>query len=144
MTGGQSSPTTPYGVITASAPYGNLEPDFDICRLAEAAGAVFVARATVYHTQLLDRLIDRALKKKGAAVVEVVSQCTTYAGHFLKLKSPVDMMKWQKNNSVTVEKAKQQSEAELVGKIVIGVLVDRERPSYHEQYQSLLAEKSKI
>ena len=144
MTGGQSSPTTPYGVITASAPYGNLEPDFDICRLAEAAGAVFVARATVYHTQLLDRLIDKALKKKGAAVVEVVSQCTTYAGHFLKLKSPVDMMKWQKNNSVTVEKAKQQSEAELEGKIVIGVLVDRERPSYHEQYQSLLAEKSKI
>ncbi len=144
MTGGQTSPTTPHGVRTASAPYGNLEPDFDICRLAEAAGAVFVARATVYHTQLLDRLIDKALKKKGAAVVEVVSQCTTYAGHFLKLKSPVDMMKWQKNNSVTVEKAKQQSEAELEGKIVIGVLVDRERPSYHEQYQSLLAEKSKI
>jgi 2-oxoglutarate ferredoxin oxidoreductase subunit beta len=144
MTGGQTSPTTPYGARTASSPYGNLEPDFDICRLAEAAGAVFVARSTVYHTHLLERLIGMALQKKGFAVVEVVSQCVTYGGHFLKLRSPVEMMKWQKDNSITVEKAKQKSDAELEGKIVIDVLVDRERPSYHEQYQKLLGEKSKV
>ena len=144
MTGGQSSPTTPYGAITTSAPYGNLEPDFDICRLAEAAGAVFVARSTVYHTQLLERLIGMALKKKGFATVEVVSHCVIHAGHFQQLKSPVEMMKWQKDNSVTVDKAKQLSDAELEGKLVIGVLADRERPNYHEQYHSLLTEKSKV
>lgn len=144
MTGGQSSPTTPPGAVTASSPYGNLEPDFDICRLAEAAGAVFVARSTVYHTRLLERVIGMALNKKGFAAVEVVSQCTTYAGHFLKLKSPVEMMKWQKDNSIPVDKAKEMSDAELEGKIVIGVLADRERPNFHEQYQRLLAEKSKV
>jgi len=144
MTGGQSSPTTPPGAVTASSPYGNLEPDFDICRLAEAAGAVFVARSTVYHTRLLERVIGMALNKKGFAAVEVVSQCTTYAGHFLKLKSPVEMMKWQKDNSIPIDKAKDMSDAELEGKIVIGVLVDRERPNFHEQYQRLLAEKSKV
>jgi 2-oxoglutarate ferredoxin oxidoreductase subunit beta len=144
MTGGQSSPTTPHGTRTASAPYGNIEPDFDICRLAEAAGAVFVARSTVYHTRLLDRLIGMALKKKGFSVLEVVSQCTTYTGRFLQLKSPVEMLKWQKDNAVTVEKAKQLSDTEREGKIVIGVLVDRERPSYHEQYQSLVGEKSEV
>jgi 2-oxoglutarate ferredoxin oxidoreductase subunit beta len=144
MTGGQTSPTTPHGARTASSPYGNLEPDFDICRLAEAAGAVFVARSTVYHTHLLERLIGMALQKKGFAVVEVVSQCVTYGGHFLKLRSPVEMMKWQKDNAITVEKAKQKSDAELEGKIVIDVLVDRERPNYHEQYQKLLGEKSQV
>jgi 2-oxoglutarate ferredoxin oxidoreductase subunit beta len=132
MTGGQTSPTTPHGIRTASAPYGNIEPDFDICRLAEAAGAVLVARSTVYHTRLLDRLIGMALKKKG------------FSGRFLQLKSPVEMLKWQKENAVTVEKAEQLSEKEREDKIVIGVLVDRERPSYHEQYQSLLGEKSKV
>jgi 2-oxoglutarate ferredoxin oxidoreductase subunit beta len=66
-----------------------------------------------------------------------------HAGHFLKLKSPVEMMKWQKDNSVTVEKAKQLSDAELEGKLVIGVLADRERPDYHEQYHRLHEEKSK-
>lgn len=144
MTGGQSSPTTPYGVTTASAPYGNLEPSFDICRLAEASGATFVARATVYHTRLLEQLIGRALEKKGFAMLEVISQCTTHAGHFLNLKSPVEMMKWQKDNSIPVAKAKQKSDAELEGKIVTGVLVDRERPSYHEQYYRLVNEKAKV
>jgi 2-oxoglutarate ferredoxin oxidoreductase subunit beta len=144
MTGGQTSPTTPQGAKTTSSPYGNIEPDFDICRLAEAAGAVFVARSTVYHTRLLERLMGMALKKPGFSVVEVVSQCSTYAGRFLELKSPVEMMKWQKENAIPVEKAKQQSEAELEGKIVIGALVDRERPNYHEQYQNLLSEKPKV
>ncbi|MGB2814522.1 MAG: 2-oxoacid:ferredoxin oxidoreductase subunit beta [Dehalococcoidales bacterium] len=144
MTGGQTSPTTPPGAKTTSSPYGNIEPDFDICRLAEAAGAVFVARSTVYHTRLLERLMGMALKKEGFSVVEVVSQCSTHAGRFLELKSPVEMMKWQKENAIPVEKAKQQSEAELEGKIVIGALVDRERPNYYEQYQNLLSEKSKV
>ncbi|MCK5181056.1 MAG: 2-oxoacid:ferredoxin oxidoreductase subunit beta, partial [Dehalococcoidia bacterium] len=139
MTGGQTSPTTPYGAITTSSPYGNLEPDFDICRLAEAAGAVFVARSTVYHTRLLERLIGQALQKKGFAMLEVVSHCVIHAGHFLKLKSPVEMMKWQRDNAVLVEKAKDLREEELKQKIVIGVLVDRKAPAYHELYKELIA-----
>jgi len=144
MTGGQCSPTTPYGAETASSPYGNLEPAFDICRLAEAAGAVFVARSTVYHTLLLEQLISKALEKKGFSMVEVIAQCVTHSGRFLKLRSPVEMMKWQKNNSVPVEKAKELTPAELEGKMLIGILVDRERPSYHEQCRELIRKKFKV
>lgn len=46
MTGGQVSPTTPYGVPATTAPYGALERPFDIINLAEGAGAIFGARAT--------------------------------------------------------------------------------------------------
>lgn len=138
MTGGQCSPTTPYKAKTTSSPYGNPEPDFDICRVVEAAGAAFVARSTVYHTRLLDQLIGKALKKKGFAMVEVVSQCVTYSGRWLGLDSPVEMMKWQKNNAIPVGKARELGEAELKGKIVTGVLADRERPSYYEEYEQLV------
>jgi len=141
MTGGQSSPTTPYGEITVSAPYGNPEPDFDICRVLTAAGAPFVARTTVYHTRLLDQLIGKALQKKGFAVVEVVAQCVIHTGRYLELESPVEMMKWQRDNAITVEKARRLSETELKGKITIGVLTDRERPTYHEEYRKLLGER---
>ena len=144
MTGGQYSPTTPHGVKTTSSPYGNPEHDFDICRVVEAAGAAFVARSTVYHTRLLDRLISKALKKKGFALVEVVSQCPTYSGRWLDLDSPVEMMKWQKENSITMEKARRISKDELTGKIVIGVLVDKEKPTYHEERNKLLQEKFKV
>jgi len=144
MTGGQCSPTTPYQMKTTTSPYGNLEPAFDISRLVEAAGAAFVARATVYHTPLLDKIIEAALQKKGFAMVEVIAQCVTYSGRWLGLTSPAEMMKWQRDNSVRVEAAKELTETELAGKIVIGVLTDRERPTYDEEYRRLCAEESKI
>jgi len=134
MTGGQCSPATPHGVKTVSSPYGNAENNFDICLLAEAAGAPFIGRSTVYHTQLLDRLIDKVLHKKGFSVVEVMSQCVTYGSRWMGLNSPVEMMKWFKENSLTVDKAKDLSEDDRKGKIIIGILADRERPTYGEEY----------
>ncbi len=138
MTGGQCSPTTPHGVKTVSSPYGNPENNFDISLLAEAAGASFVGRSTVYHTPLLDRLMDLALKKKGFSVVEVIAQCVTYGSRWMGLTTPAEMMHWQKENAVTVEKARDMKNADLLGKIVIGVLVDRERSTYIEEYERFI------
>jgi hypothetical protein len=53
-------------------------------------------------------------------------------------------MKWQKNSAITVDKAKSLSEKELEGKIVTGILVDRDRPTYHEEYEKLLRTKLKV
>lgn len=144
MTGGQCSPTTPSGLRTNSSPYGNLEPPFDICRLMEAAGAVFVGRSTVYHTRLLEQLIEKTLQKKGFAITEVICQCTTYSGRWLGLDSPVEMMKWQKENAIPVGKVGELEKGELEGKIVIGVMVDREAPTYHEEYERIVRETVKI
>ena len=139
MTGGQFSPTTPFGLKTSSSPYGNLESTFDICGLAREAGATFVARSTVYHARLLEKIIGLALNKEGFSVVEVISNCMTYFGREIGLPSPVEMMKWQKDNVVLVEKAKDLRKEELKQKIVIGVLVDRKAPAYHELYRELIA-----
>ena len=139
MTGGQFSPTTPFGLKTSSSPYGNLESTFDICGLAREAGATFVARSTIYHARLLEKVIELALKKEGFSVVEVISNCTTYFGREMGLKSPVEMLKWQRDNAVLVEKAKDLRDEELKQKIVIGVLVDRKAPAYHELYEKLIA-----
>jgi len=54
------------------------------------------------------------------------------------LKSPVEMLKWQRDNAVLVEKAKDLPDEELKQKIVIGVLVDRKAPAYHELYEKLI------
>ena len=47
--GGQVSATTPGGRYTSTTSWGNPERDFDICALAEVAGANYVARETPYH-----------------------------------------------------------------------------------------------
>jgi len=137
MTGGQLSPTTPLEMKTATSPYGNLENPFDICKLAEGAGSVFVARSAVYHVRLTEKLISKALKKRGFSVLEIISQCPVQYGRRAGLSSAVEMMEWQRDNTVTDEKAKRLSEEELQGKIRIGVLVDRQAPTYQERLESL-------
>lgn len=134
MTGGQTSPTTPHGVKTVSSPYGNAENNFDICALAEAAGASLVGRSTVYHTPLLNKLMDRAINKKGFSMIEVVSQCVTYGNRLMGLNTPVDMMNWLKEHSVTIEKARELEQEGCKDKIVIGIMTDLERPTYNEEY----------
>jgi hypothetical protein len=55
MTGGQTAPTTPGQANTATNLYGAFEPAFNLQQLAEAAGAVYVARCTTYHVKQLAR-----------------------------------------------------------------------------------------
>lgn len=137
MTGGQYSPTTPYGQRATTAVYGSVEHSFDIAQLAVCAGAVFAARGTVYHVRQLDGLIEKALLKNGFSVVEVISHCHTHYGRLNKLGNQIEMMKGQRDNAVPVEKARKMSPEEMEGKFEIGILVDREAPSYLEEYNKV-------
>lgn len=137
MTGGQSSPTTPYGMRSTTTVYSNIEQSFRISELAVTAGAVFVGRGTVYHAKLLDSLMEKAFLKRGFSVVEVISHCHTQYGRQNRLGSAVEMMKWQRDNAIPVEKSLKMKPEELEGKILIGVLVDRELPIYQEEYEKI-------
>ncbi|HBH86520.1 MAG TPA: 2-oxoacid:ferredoxin oxidoreductase subunit beta [Syntrophaceae bacterium] len=142
MTGGQQSPTTPYGSMTTTTPYGHIENAFSISELAMVAGASFVGRGTVFHVQLLDSLIERAIQKKGFSVVEILSNCHVQFGRRNKMGSPVKMMKWFQEHAVTMQKAKQMNTEDLEGNVTIGVLTDSDKPSYLEKYQ-LVQEQAK-
>jgi 2-oxoglutarate ferredoxin oxidoreductase subunit beta len=137
MTGGQSSPATPYGMKSTTTVYSNIEQDFRISELAVIAGAVFVGRGTVYHARLLDSLIEKALLKKGFSVVEVIAHCHTQYGRQNQLGSAVEMMEWQRDHALPVEKALKTKPEELKDKILIGVLIDKELPVYQDEYEKI-------
>ncbi len=137
MTGGQYSPTTPYGMRSATTVYSNIEQDFRISELAVTAGAVFVGRGTVYHAKLLDSLMEKAFLKPGFSVVEVIAHCHTQYGRQNRLGSAVEMMEWQRDHAVPVEKALKMKSEELKDKILIGVLVDKELPVYQDEYEKV-------
>lgn len=137
MTGGQYSPTTPYGAKATTAVYGNIEHAFSIAELAVTAGASYVARGTVHHVPQLDTLIRDGIQKKGFAVIEVISNCHTYFGRQNNLPDPVANQLWMKKNAVSVAKAATMSPAAMAGKFSIGVLADIEKPFYSEEYQKL-------
>lgn len=137
MTGGQFSPTTPYGSNAITAPYGHIEQAFSIAELAVTAGAAFVGRGTVYHVKLLDKLIEAAVLKRGFSVVEIISNCHIQFGRRNEMGNPVTMLEWMRDNAVTVEKAEKMIPEELENKFTIGVLADEEKPIYTEEYDKI-------
>jgi len=139
MTGGQHSPTTPLGMKAATAVMGNIEPPFDICNLAIAAGATFVARSTAFHFQQTLKLFSEALDHKGFSVLEIVSHCHTSFGRINKLGSHLDMLKQQRDRAVINSPELDLGKSRGEGKdIVIGLLKkDTTRPEYCEQYDKL-------
>ncbi|MCD6124252.1 2-oxoacid:ferredoxin oxidoreductase subunit beta [bacterium] len=139
MTGGQVAPTTPIGAIAHTAPYGNIDPPFDAVKLAMAAGATFVARSTVYHIVQTENYIKKAIMHKGFSFVEIMSQCPIIFGRLNDMPKPTDMLEWQRKNAVPLSKAKNMTEDELKGKIIIGIFKeDTSRKEYTEAYADLI------
>ncbi len=138
MTGGQVSPATPEGARATTAPYGQIDPGFDIPKLVIAAGATYVARGTAFHARKLERMIKDALANPGFSLVEVVVACPTVFGKLNKKGTPAQMLLEQKENSIDVARAAKMSPEELVGKIITGVLHQVERSEYAARYQELV------
>jgi 2-oxoglutarate ferredoxin oxidoreductase subunit beta len=132
MTGGQVAPTTPLGLTTVTTPFGNAENPFDICDLVKGAGASFIARWTTYHPRQMERTITKAIRKKGFAFVEILSQCPVEFGRKTGLGNAVQMLEWYKTKSISVTRAKDLSPAELRDRIVVGEFVDIEKPELIE------------
>ena len=138
MTGGQYSPLTPRGSIATTAPLGTIEPDFDLCNLAAAAGATYVGRSTAYHVMLLEQLVGKALKHKGFSFIEAIAQCPIGFGRRNKQNSAVEMLNRQKERAVTVEAASKLTAEQMTGKYVIGEFVNKQGREFTEVYREMM------
>ncbi len=138
MTGGQISPTTPVGGIASTARKGNIESPFDIPRLAEAAGAAFVARCSTYHVDEMDELMVLAIKKKGFAVLDAITPCPTIFGRYNRQGNSVNMLRLQRDNLVSMHEAQQMSPEALTGKVRLGIFADDDKPEFCEEYAKLM------
>lgn len=135
MTGGQYSPLSGYGTRATTAPYTNIDHDFDVVELSKAAGATFVARTTTYHTQQITQIIKKAIQHRGFSVVEVLSQCPTYFGRKNQAGSAVDMMNAYKDNTTPIGSKAKQEDPNLIER---GVFVQKELPEYCTEYEKIM------
>jgi 2-oxoglutarate ferredoxin oxidoreductase subunit beta len=134
MTGGQGAPTTHEGDVTTTSPFGHLERPLDLCALAQAAGATYVARATAWHYDLLVTVIARAIAKKGFAFVEAASSCPVYAGRLNEQDAAAEMLFAMRDQAVVDRDAPL-----LPGQFRIGELCDVDAPEYGETYRRYAA-----
>jgi 2-oxoglutarate ferredoxin oxidoreductase subunit beta len=89
--------------------------------------------------------MNKALAHEGFALVEVISQCPTIYGRLNKMGSAVDMLKWQREHAVPLDKVLDRWSGEtdlfkedLGGKFLTGVFVDRESPEFVSEYYAMV------
>ena len=83
-------------------------------------------------------MIEQGIRHKGFSLIECASICPTYYGRKNKKGSAVDMMKWQRDNAVSVEKAAYLEPSEREGKLIIGVLTQNDYPEFTAEYQKII------
>jgi len=78
MTKGQSSPTTPVGLRTKTAPEGSYENPFNIGEVAIGSGATFFARVPDNNPKLMEDVMMQAYQHQGTSVIEVLQNCVIF------------------------------------------------------------------
>jgi len=78
LTQGQVSPTSDFGSVTLSTPFGSKDFPLDGPALAFAAGGTFIARGFSGDVAGLTLLIERGLRHKGFSLIDVLSPCVTH------------------------------------------------------------------
>jgi 2-oxoglutarate/2-oxoacid ferredoxin oxidoreductase subunit beta len=144
MTGGQGGPTTPLEARTTTTPYGCAENPFNLIYMAEAAGAVYVARWTVLHTYEMRDAMMEGMNKRGFSFIEVISPCPTGYARRNKLGSSLDLMRFYRDNSYLTDELDPENTAlPFRGRVAVGKFVDREKPTFRDMWESCVVHKAK-
>jgi 2-oxoglutarate ferredoxin oxidoreductase subunit beta len=78
LTKGQYSPTSEFGKMTKSSPWGTVEqPILPVC-IAIAAEVTFVARCVDVDVKFMREVLRRAAEHHGTAFVEIYQDCNVY------------------------------------------------------------------
>lgn len=132
MTGGQAAPTTERGIPSTTSPYGNVENAFDLCQMAITSGASYVARWTTAHPQQCIQAIEKGIRKKGLAFIEIMTQCPTHWK-----QDPAKMMKKFRAQAVRFSPGKEKEPLKK-GQFWVGEFIDRDQPEWLETYQKII------
>lgn len=137
LTKGQASPTSDEGTVTGVQVDGNYSIPFNPVLLAIAAGAGFVARSFSGKPRHLEEMMKRAILFKGYAMVDILQPCVsfnrvnTFAWYNQRVYE-LDNTHDPGNRLTAMERAMEFGE-----RIPIGVLYEKEQPTYHEKHRSL-------
>jgi len=138
MTGGQVAPTTPFGALTTTTPYGSFEHPVDAVKLAMAAGAAFASRWTTAQPRQLKDSIKKALQLRGFRFIEAVTQCPVGYGRRAGFNDAAEILKSFRDMVVSVEESGRLSAEELDSRIVTGEFYGRVRPTLSETITGVL------
>ncbi len=140
LTNSQTSPTTPQGFWTVSQKSGNIDPTFNACDLAIAAGASFVARETMLDPKKLEKVLVKGFQHRGFSFFDVMSNCHINLGRKNKMQSAMENLEWIDSITTPLKKWEALPEEEKMNKFPTGILKhDEEAKEYCDMYKEVQA-----
>ncbi|KIM06458.1 MAG: 2-oxoglutarate ferredoxin oxidoreductase subunit beta [Sulfurovum sp. PC08-66] len=140
LTNSQTSPTTPQGMWTVSQKAGNIDPTFDACKLAIAAGATFVAREKVTEPRKLEKVFVEGFKHRGFSFFDILSNCHINLGRKNKMQSAMENLSWIDSITVSKKKYDEMTPDEQLNLLATGILKqDTEAREYCDMYEDIKA-----
>lgn len=138
LTNSQTSPTTPQGMWTVTAQYGNIENNIDPCKLADIAGATFVARESVLDSAKIEKVLVEGFKHRGFSFFDIHSNCHINLGRKNKMGEAVETLKWIDSRTIAKRKFDELDEEQKVGKFPTGILKhDKTKKEYTDAYEEV-------
>ena len=137
LTKGQASPTADPGSVTPVQVEGNLNIPFNPVLMAIAAGAGFVARSFSGKPDHLREMMKQAILFKGYAMVDILQPCVSF--------NKINTFAWYNQRVYELDGAYDNTDRaaamiksmEFGDRIPIGVLYQKEQPTFHEQHEVL-------
>jgi len=145
LTTGQATPTSQLGYKSKAEPLGEFNPPINPIKLALASGASFVARANARDIEHTAQIIEKAIKHRGFAFIDVLQDCLIFNldvnkknGRMYKVANGDDMKKamaladeWDYNSTTS--------------KIPIGIIYQKQRKPLEKEWPQLsLLKKKKV
>jgi 2-oxoglutarate ferredoxin oxidoreductase subunit beta len=137
LTQGQASPTSDYGFVTKTQPFGSPAAGFNPVAVAVAMKAAFVARGFSGDIDHLSRLIREAVAFRGLALVDILQPCVSfnrvntfawYKQRVYELPESYDPHDWE---------SAMKTAYEWGDKIPVGIIFRNERPVFEEHFPAL-------
>jgi 2-oxoglutarate ferredoxin oxidoreductase subunit beta len=133
LTQGQASPTTDFGMVTISTPFGSKDYPIDGPSLALAAGGTFIARGFSGRVPQLAALFEKGMRHPGFALIDVLSPCVTH--------NKVNTYEWYRDHLLDVEskagynprdKASAWRVLNAPKKLAVGLLYKEDKPTLED------------
>jgi len=137
LTKGQASPTSGPGFVTKAQPRGVASEPMNPVELAVAMRAGFVARAFAGLPDHLAGVIERALSRRGFALVDILQPCVTF--------NKVNTFAWYRERCREVppshdphdRAAALELASEWGETIPVGVIYENDRPPFEDRIAAL-------
>jgi len=137
LTTGQATPTSQQGYKTKAEPLGELNEPINPIKLALVSGATFVARCNAKDIEHTSYILEKAIKHKGFAFVEMIQNCLIF-----NLADNVDKQMYKiPDNKDDMKKAMQYADEfdynSTAEKVPVGIFYQVNKPVLEEKFNKL-------